>query len=52
MGLGFVLGPAFGIGLYIIGGYRFIFFTLGSVFIIIGLFIKKTIKEEVDRNIM
>ena len=47
-GLGNVVGPAIGSILYIIGGYKFMFFSFGGIFIVAGFFIKIIFGAEVD----
>ena len=47
-GLGSSIGPAVGSVLYIIGGYKFMFLTIGCIFIVFGLFIKVIFKSDID----
>jgi len=39
-GVGLILGPLIGSGLYALGGYRFIFFSFGGLFVVASFFIK------------
>jgi len=47
-GIGFILGPLLGSLLYYIGGYRFIFFSVGSLFIIMSQFVKCIFGSNID----
>ena len=47
-GIGLIVGPLIGSLLYSIGGYRFIFFTMGISFIISSFFIKSIFGPEID----
>ena len=47
-GVGLILGPLIGSSLYAIGGYRFIFFSFGSLFVFFSLFIKCIFGPNVD----
>ena len=48
-GIGLIMGPIIGSGLYAFGGYQFIFFSFGSLFIIGSQFVKLLLNEKVDR---
>ena len=48
-GAGTVVGPAIGAVLYMIGGYKFMFFTFGALFVIGSFFIKIVFKADIDR---
>ena len=48
-GVGLILGPLIGSFLYEIGGYRFIFFSFGSLFVFASFFIKMVLGENIDR---
>ena len=47
-GVGLILGPLIGSGLYAFGGYRFIFFSFGGIFLFFSLFIRCIFGENVD----
>ena len=49
-GIGFILGPLLGSLLFYIGGYRFIFFFVGTLFIILCPFIKCIFKKNIDES--
>ena len=46
--LGCVIGPAIGSLLYLIGGLKFMFFSLAFVFILAGLFVRIIFLPEID----
>ena len=48
-GIGLILGPLIGSALFAIGGYRFIFFSFGPIFIVGSLFIKCIFEEKIDK---
>ena len=48
-GVGLIMGPLIGSMLYAIGGYLFIFYTFGSIFIIFSFFISSIFTDEIDR---
>ena len=47
-GIGLILGPLLGSLLYAIGGYRFIFFSFGSIFIIGSASVPLLFDKKVD----
>jgi len=47
-GVGLILGPLIGSGLYAIGGYKFIFFSFGSFFVLSSFFIKVVFGTNID----
>jgi MFS family permease len=47
-GVGLILGPLIGSGLYALGGYRFIFFSFGSLFVVASFFIKAVFGPNID----
>ena len=48
-GVGLILGPLIGSFLYELGGYRFIFFSFGAIFVFASFFIKMVFGENIDR---
>ena len=48
-GVGLILGPLIGSFLYELGGYRFIFFSFGTLFVFASFFIKMVFGENIDR---
>lgn len=48
-GIGLILGPLIGSGLYSIGGYHFIYNFFGSSFVVFSFFIKVIFNEEIDK---
>lgn len=48
-GVGLILGPLIGSGLYALGGYIFIFYSFGSIFISASFIVKIAFGEDVDR---
>jgi MFS family permease len=48
-GVGLILGPLIGSGLYSLGGYVFIFYSFGSIFIFASFFVKSIFGEETDK---
>lgn len=49
-GIGLIMGPIIGSTLYAFGGYRFIFYSFGSLFIFGSQLIKIILDEKVDRQ--
>mmetsp|Transcript_16097 Transcript_16097/g.27193 ORF Transcript_16097/g.27193 Transcript_16097/m.27193 type:complete len:167 (+) Transcript_16097:490-990(+) len=49
-GVGLILGPLIGSALFSIGGFKFIFYSFGSLFVIFSFFIKLIFSKEVDRQ--
>ena len=49
-GLGILCGPLFGSALYAIGGYNFLFYALGAIFIAVSLFAKYIISNKIDKR--
>ena len=49
-GMGLISGPLIGSLLYSIGGYKFIFFTMGILFVSSSLFIKTIFGPEIDTD--
>ena len=47
-GVGLIMGPLIGSALFAIGGYRFIFFAFGTIFVFCSLFIRCIFGENVD----
>ena len=47
-GVGCAIGPAVGSVLYMLGGYKFLFITVGCIFIVFSLFIKVIFKNNID----
>jgi MFS family permease len=47
-GVGLILGPLIGSGLYAIGGYNFIFFSFGGLFIFLNFWIPCIFPSRVD----
>lgn len=47
-GVGLILGPLIGSGLYALGGYLFIFYAFGSIFIVFSFFVKMVFDESID----
>ena len=50
-GAGCVFGPIIGSGLYFIGGYSFLFYSFGTIFLISSMFVKKLFTAEIDISI-
>jgi len=48
-GVGLILGPLIGSFLYSLGGYRFIFFSFGTLFVFASFFVKMIFGENIDR---
>ena len=46
--MGTVVGPAAGAVLYLIGGYKFMFFSFGILFVVVSFFIKVIFKSDID----
>lgn len=47
-GVGLIMGPLVGSGLYALGGYNFIFFSFGGLFIFMSFFIRCIFGSDVD----
>jgi DHA1 family multidrug resistance protein-like MFS transporter len=47
-GVGLIMGPLIGSGLYALGGYLFIFYAFGSLFIVFSFFIKSIFDDSID----
>jgi MFS family permease len=47
-GVGLIMGPLIGSALYSIGGYKFIFYAFGSLFIVFSFFIKNIFDDSID----
>lgn len=50
VGIGLAFGPGFGSAMYYLFGFKGPFYGLGIIWLIITLFIKKTISDEVETN--
>ena len=48
-GVGLIMGPLIGSFLFAIGGYKFIFYSFGFLFLISSFFIKAIFPESIDR---
>ena len=48
-GVGLILGPLFGSFLYALGGYVFIFYSFGTLFMVSSLFIKMIFGSNIDK---
>lgn len=48
-GVGLILGPLIGSVLYSIGGYLFIFYAFGSMFLVFSFFIKTVFDDRIDK---
>ena len=48
-GVGLILGPLFGSFLYALGGYVFIFYSFGTLFMISSFFIKMIFSSNIDK---
>lgn len=48
-GVGLILGPLIGSFLYAVGGYKFIFFSFGSIFVVSSFFIKMIFGDNIDK---
>jgi MFS family permease len=48
-GVGLILGPLMGSGLYALGGQRFIFFSFGTLFILASFSIKSVFGPDIDQ---
>jgi len=48
-GIGLIMGPIIGSVLYSIGGYTFIFYSFGGIFIVFSFFIKTIFPDRVDK---
>lgn len=48
-GVGLILGPLIGSVLYSIGGYLFIFYAFGSMFLLFSFFIKTIFDDRIDK---
>ena len=49
-GIGLILGPLIGSFLYSLGGYRFIFFSFGSLFVFLSFFVNAIFPASVDKT--
>ena len=49
-GICLIMGPLIGSVLYSIGGYRFIFFSFGGLFVVLSGFVNFIFPASVDRN--
>ena len=47
-GVGLILGPLIGSGLFAMGGYKFIFYSFGALFILLSPFVKCIFGPEID----
>ena len=47
-GIGFILGPLLGSFLFYFGGYRFIFFSVGILFLFMSFFVKCIFGNNID----
>ena len=47
-GVGLIMGPLLGSFLYALGGYQFIFWVFGGIFIVFSFFIKCIFNSEID----
>ena len=50
-GIGLIMGPLLGSVLYSIGGYTFIFYTMGGLFLFLSFFVKIMFPKKVDKNV-
>ena len=48
-GIGCMCGPAIGSALFSLGGYSFIFYSFGSIFIFLTFFIKIIFPKKIDK---
>jgi MFS family permease len=48
-GVGLIMGPLIGSFLFAIGGYKFIFYSFGCLFIICSFFVKAIFPKSIDR---
>ena len=51
-GIGLIMGPLLGSALYSLGGYTFIFYSMGGLFLFLSFFIKIVFPKRVDKNIV
>jgi len=49
-GIGLILGPLIGSFLYSLGGYRFIFFSFGGLFVFLSFFVNFIFPASVDKT--
>ena len=49
-GIGLILGPLIGSVLYALGGYKFIFYSFGTFFMLSSLFVKLIFGDHIDRQ--
>lgn len=49
-GIGLILGPLIGSFLYSLGGYRFIFFSFGGLFVFLSFFVNAIFPATVDKT--
>jgi len=47
-GVGLIMGPLIGSALYALGGYLFIFYAFGSMFVVFSFFIKTIFDDNID----
>jgi MFS family permease len=47
-GIGLILGPLIGSTLFSIGGYHFIYYFFGSIFVVCSFFIKSIFSPDID----
>ena len=50
-GIGTIIGPLLGMVLYSIGGYEFIFYSFGSIFSIMSIFVMYIFDAKVDMQL-
>jgi MFS family permease len=48
-GVGLIMGPLIGSFLYALGGYKFIFYAFGLLFLVSSFFIKAIFPETIDK---
>jgi hypothetical protein len=51
-GIGLISGPLVGSLLYFIGGYRFLFFSIGTIFIGFSFYVKAMFLAIIDSHIL
>ena len=51
-GVGLIMGPLIGSALFAIGGYLFIFYAFGTIFIVFSFFISSIISDEIDGTVL
>jgi len=47
-GIGMVIGPALGSALFAIGGYKFIFFSTGTFYVVSSFAVKQVLNDKFD----